>query len=284
MSHKILVSAQELQAGLVNSNCLIFDCRFALSDPGSGYRDYLQAHIPGAIYAHLDDDLSGPVTPFSGRHPLPGAQEFAAFLARSGWQPGTRLVAYDHADGSIAARLWWLMKYFGHDCVALLDGGFRAWQSAGYEQESGQVTARGAEPVDLRTNAGLVVSTSEILAGLGGDDRILADVRAGERFRGEFEPIDPVAGHVPGAVNYPFQLNLTAEGRFKSAEEIRAGLLKLAGNHHAGDIVFMCGSGVTACHAIFAGELAGQKQSGLYAGSWSEWIRDRSRPVEPKTG
>jgi thiosulfate/3-mercaptopyruvate sulfurtransferase len=281
MSHKILLSPQELQAELVSNTCLIFDCRFVLSDPGSGHRDYLEAHIPGAVYAHLDDDLSGPVTRFSGRHPLPEAQVFAAFLARSGWQPGARLVAYDHADGSIAARLWWLMKYFGHDCAALLDGGFRAWHSAGYELESGQVTAARAVPVGLRANADLVVSTAEILDGLGGDDRVLTDVRAGERFRGEFEPIDPVAGHVPGAVNYPFQLNLTAEGRFKAVEDIRAGLQTLAENHHATDLVYMCGSGVTACHTIFAGELAGLEQSKLYAGSWSEWIRDPSRPVEP---
>ncbi len=156
MSNSILLTAQELQAALVGNNCLVFDCRFVLSDPGAGYRDYLEAHIPGAVYAHLDDDLSSPVTSFSGRHPLPEADSFAAFLARSGWRPGTRLVAYDQVDGSIAARLWWLMKYFGHDYAALLDGGFRAWQSAGYALESGPVTAGQTEPVTLKPNADLV--------------------------------------------------------------------------------------------------------------------------------
>ena len=276
---RLLISPRDLHAAAGNKAFLIFDCRFALSDPGSGYRDYLQAHIPGAVYAHLDNDLSGPVTDTSGRHPLPKAAEFAAFLARSGWRPGVVPVAYDQADGSIAARLWWLMKYFGHDCAVLLDGGFKAWQAAGYELESGQPAITGATPVSLQANHELVRSTADILAGLDGGGAVLADVRAGERFRGEAEPIDAVAGHIPGAVNYPYQLNVLADGRFKSAAQIRDGLDKLTQRGHSGDLVYMCGSGVTACHAIFAAEMAGLKGSGLYAGSWSEWIRDPSRPV-----
>jgi thiosulfate/3-mercaptopyruvate sulfurtransferase len=278
---KILVSAQELRAAQASKSCLVFDCRFVLSDPGSGYRDYLDAHIPGALYAHLDDDLSSPITPSSGRHPLPDAEKFAAFLARSGWQPGTRVVAYDLADGSIAARLWWLMKYFGHDDVALLDGGFRAWQSAGFELESGRVVTAETTPVSVKARADMVVSTKEILDKLGDSGRVLVDVRASERFRGEVEPIDPVAGHIPGSVNFPFQWNLYATGSFKPVAEVHERLTTLAGRHRPGDLVFMCGSGVTACHALFAAELAGLEGSKLYAGSWSEWIRDPSRPVEP---
>jgi len=278
---KILVSAQELRAAQASKSCLVFDCRFVLSDPGSGYKDYLDAHIPGALYAHLDEDLSSPITGSSGRHPLPDAEEFAAFLARSGWQPGTRLVAYDLADGSIAARLWWLMKYFGYDDVALLDGGFRAWQSAGYELERGRVVTAESTPVSLEARADMVVSTKEILDTLGDGGRVLVDVRACERFRGEVEPIDPVAGHIPGSVNFPFQLNLYANGSFKPVAEVRERLTTLAGRHRSEDLVFMCGSGVTACHTLFAAELAGLEGSKLYAGSWSEWIRSPSRPVEP---
>ncbi|HEY5775707.1 MAG TPA: sulfurtransferase [Xanthomonadales bacterium] len=281
MKDKMLVSAQELHAAQASKSCLVFDCRFVLSDPASGYRDYLDAHIPGALYAHLDDDLSGPVTDSSGRHPLPAAEKFAEFLARSGWRPGTMLVAYDLADGSIAARLWWLMKYFGHDDVALLDGGFRAWQSEGFELQSGVVTTARTTPVSLTARADMAVSTADILDNIGDGGRVLVDVRASERFRGEVEPIDPVAGHIPGSLNFPFQLNLSATGCFKPIADVRERLTTLAGRHRPDEMIYMCGSGVTACHTLFAAELAGLKGSKLYAGSWSEWIRDPSRPVEP---
>jgi len=284
MGHQMLISAQDLHAAQKNKKWLVFDCRFVLSDPGSGYRDYLEAHIPGALYAHLDDDLSSPVTASSGRHPLPDAEKFSGFLARSGWQPGIGIVAYDSAGGSIAARLWWLMKYFGHDCAALLDGGFPAWQAAGFELESGEVTNTSTPPVRLSATGELLRSTADILENLGGKSMILADVRAGERFRGEIEPIDSAAGHIPGSVNYPFDLNLSPSGKFRPVPEIRKGLLTLSGSHDTDDMVYMCGSGVTACHAIFAAELSGLKGSRLYAGSWSEWIRDPTRPVEPGNG
>lgn len=281
MRQQILLSAQDLYAAQKGETVLIVDCRFFLSDPGKGYSDYLHAHIPGAVYAHLDNDLSNPITSNSGRHPLPDADRFAGFLARSGWQAGTRVVAYDDAGGSIAARLWWLMKYFGHDDAVLLDGGLPAWQSAGYELEKGQVTASSAVTASFKVRSDLAVSTPELLERLAGQAMVLADVRAAKRFRGEIEPIDSVAGHIPGALNYPFELSLAADGRFKPVSEVRKGLLALQGGHQSNDLVFMCGSGVTACHTIFAAELAGLKGSRLYAGSWSEWIRDSSRPVEP---
>lgn len=281
MARQLLLSAHDLHSAQKKSAYLVFDCRFVLSDPGSGYQSYLEAHIPGAVYAHLDHDLSGPVTGDSGRHPLPDAEMFAAFLARSGWQPGISVFAYDDAGGSIAARLWWLMKYFGHDCAALLDGGLPAWQSAGYELESGPVKTGSQVPVTLSACSELVVSTAEVLQNLEKQHCLVADVRAAERFRGDVEPIDAVAGHIPGSVNYPFQLNLVSTTRFKPAKEVRKGLLALYGSHQAEDLVYMCGSGVTACHTIFAAELAGLKGSKLYAGSWSEWIHDPARPVEP---
>lgn len=283
MTRQLLLTAQELHAAQKSKAYLVVDCRFALSDPGAGFKAYLEAHIPGAVYAHLDDDLSSPLTAGSGRHPLPDAEKFAAFLARSGWQPGIQMVAYDDAGGVIAARLWWLMKYFGHDCAALLDGGIASWQSENYELESGHVTASATAPVSFSSNDDLVLSTLQIIESLGGHDRLLVDVRAGERFRGEIEPIDNVAGHVPGSVNYPLQLNLSPNNTFKPVLEIRKGLLTLSDGHQAGDFAYMCGSGVTACHAIFAAELAGLKGAKLYAGSWSEWIRDPSRPVEPES-
>lgn len=283
MRQPILFSAEQLHTAQQGKACLVVDCRFVLSDPGSGYREYLKAHIPGAVYAHLDDDLSSPVTSMSGRHPLPDAEKFAEFLAQCGWQPGTSLIAYDDAGGSIAARLWWLMKYFGHADAALLDGGLPAWQAAGYALESGRLTTTRTAQCGFKVRSDLVMSTAELLDNFGRSDRILADVRARERYRGEIEPIDPVAGHIPGAVNFPFQRNLSPDGRFRPAQEVRKELLTLSGDQQAGDMVYMCGSGVTACHTIFAAELAGLKEAKLYAGSWSEWIRDPSRPIEANT-
>ena len=280
MSQRILFSVQELRTALKKTDCVVVDCRFVLDDPDAGYEDYLESHIPGAVYAHLEDDLSSLIIANSGRHPLPDAEKFASFLGRSGWHPGMLLVAYDDAGGAIAARLWWLMRYFGHDCSALLDGGIPAWWAAGYELESGQTSASSQRGADFSIADDLVISTSEIVESLDRDTIVLADARARERFTGEFEPIDPVAGHVPGSVNYPYNMNLSPNGKFKTVEEIRDGLLTLAGSHEAKELVHMCGSGVTACHNIFAAELSGLPGSRLYVGSWSEWIQDPSRPIE----
>jgi thiosulfate/3-mercaptopyruvate sulfurtransferase len=279
MAQPKLLSVQELSTAQDREQCVIFDCRFVLSEPGSGYEKFLKSHIPGAVYAHLDNDLAGPVTSDSGRHPLPDANKFAEFLGRSGWQPGTMLVAYDDAGGAIAARLWWLMMYFGHDCATLLDGGFAAWETTGYALESGPVSPLSRPAANFRACDDLVISTSEIIAGLQRNSIVLADARAPERFRGETEAIDSVAGHIPGAVNYPIDTNLTPDGMFKPVEQVKNGILALTGNHGVKDLVHMCGSGVSACHNIFATEMAGLESSKLYVGSWSEWIRDPSRPV-----
>lgn len=263
-----------------DSDCVIFDCRFLLDDLDAGLEDYLESHIPGAAYAHLDDDLSSPISSNSGRHPLPDADKFAAFLARSGWSPGKLLLAYDDAGGAIASRLWWLMRYFGHGNAALLDGGIPAWWAAGYEVESGQKPAYRQAVAGYKICGEQVVSTSQIIEGLDKKQIVLADARAHERFTGEIEPIDSVAGHIPGSVNYPYNMSLTPNGRFKQVEQVRDGLVALAGSHEARNLVHMCGSGVTACHNIFAGELTGLSGAKLYVGSWSEWIQDPSRPIE----
>ena len=280
MVQQILLSAQELHKAQSNPGCVVVDCRFALDDPDKGFKDFQESHIPGAAYAHLDHDLSSPITVDSGRHPLPDADRFAFFLARSGWTPGKLLVAYDGAGGAIAARLWWLMKYFGHDGAALLDGGIRAWRTAGYDLESGNQTVTEQTVAPYRVRDDLVISVTEVEETLDNNRIVLADARAPERFSGEIEPIDTVAGRIPGSVNYPYNWNLTRNTTFKSVDEIRDALLKLAGSHQPDKLVHMCGSGVTACHNIFAGELAGLPDSRLYVGSWSEWIRDPSRPIE----
>ena len=284
MTKEILFTAQELHAVIDEKGCVVVDCRFDLSDPGSGYKNYLKGHIPSAVYAHLDDDLSSPVTSKTGRHPLPDADKFTAFLADCGWQPRDRLVAYDNAGGAIAARLWWLMKYFGHDCAGLLDGGIAAWQSAGYALQRGHAKPVKTAAVSLKPRNDLVVSASEIFENLSTQTSVLVDVRASERYKGETEPLDSVAGHIPGSINYPLQLSLSGNGVFRSQQEIRDGLLERLGSQQDKDVVYMCGSGVTACHTMFAAEFAGLEESRIYAGSWSEWIRNSSHPVETQAG
>lgn len=281
MLKNILFSVQELRKTQQNNQCIIVDCRFVLDDPEAGYKDYLESHIHGAVYAHLNDDLSSPVTLNSGRHPLPDAEKFASFLGRSGWRPGIVLVVYDDVGGAIAARLWWLMRYFGHDCAALLNGGIQAWKAAGFQLDSGPASITSVPIANFSLCDDLVMSTPEIIEGLNSNAIVLADARAAERFSGDIEPIDAVAGHIPGAVNYPFHRSLVSNGMFKSVEKVHSAMLKLTGRHQAQDLVHMCGSGVTACHNIFAAELAGLPGSRLYVGSWSEWIRDPSRPIEP---
>jgi len=281
MGRKILFSAQELRGTQVSSDCITVDCRHYLTRPDAGHKNYLESHIPGAVYAHLDKDLSSAVTDSSGRHPLPDPELFANFLARSGWSPGTLLVAYDDAGGAIASRLWWLMKYFGHDCGALLDGGIEAWRQAGFAFEGGIETVKPKPTVDVVAHEDLVLSTEQLIQGLQEQNIVLADARANERYTGQVEPIDLVGGHIPGAVNFPFSQVLTSNGTFKSVEEIRLGLEPILNGHRPEELVHMCGSGVTACLNLFAAELAGFPNGKLYAGSWSEWIRNPVRAITP---
>lgn len=274
-----LVSAAELEALLADDRCLAVDCRFEFSDTSKGRADWLRGHIPGAAYAHLDDDLSSPITPHSGRHPLPDADHFAGYLASIGWTSGKLLVAYDEGSNAVASRLWWLMRYFGQPS-ALLNGGLAAWSASGRPLEAGDPGRPPCEAVKLQPNDTMQVGSEQVLHALGKSDFLLLDARAGQRFRGEVEPLDTRAGHIPGSVNRPFGSNLELGGRFKEPAALREEFLELLDGREPQVVVHSCGSGVTACHNLFAMELAGLPGTRLYPGSWSEWIRDLDRPIE----
>lgn len=274
-----LVETEVLAAHLQDPDWVLFDCRFALADAGAGERHYLESHIPGAYYLHLERDLSSPVTPDTGRHPLPDPRGLAERLAATGVRDDTQIVAYDDAGGAYAARLWWLARWLGHRRVAVLNGGWQWWLK---EQRS--ITTESAKTasgrLDARVDDQMWVSTAEILELVRGRKRgLLIDARAAERYRGEQEPIDPVAGHVPGAVNLPYGANIAEDGRFRDAASLRRRFTQALGGTAAERTIAMCGSGVTACHNLLAMEIAGLKGARLYAGSWSEWIRDPARPV-----
>ncbi len=278
MNSNILVSAAELEARLGDGRSVVVDCRFEMSNPEKGRADWLAGHIPGAAYAHLDNDLSSPITAQTGRHPLPNPDRFSAYLASIGWTRDTLLVAYDEGSNAVASRLWWLMKYFGQRS-ALLDGGLTAWVAAGFSLESGAPKRRATAPTELIADPQLTVDAAAIVRSLGSDALLVLDARASQRFSGEMENLDSRAGHIPGALNRPFGFNLAPGGRFKAPQELREEFAKLLGNRDTAGIVHSCGSGVTACHNLFAMELAGMSGTRLYPGSWSEWIRDPARPI-----
>lgn len=267
-------------AAMTPADVLIVDCRFDLADPGKGERDFRQGHIPGAVYASLDHDLSdlSRQPDGLGRHPLPLESAFSAVLSRWGWRAGMPVVSYDAGNGALAAaRLWWLLRLAGVRDVAVLDGGFAAWQAAGLPTESGEATLRPASKVSLRYDAKQVlVDHAAVRDGASGQ---LLDARATPRYRGDVEPLDRVGGHIPGALNRPFSDNLGSDGRFKPAAQLRDEFTVVLGDTAPADVVHMCGSGVTACHNLLAMEHAGLHGSRLYAPSWSGWISDPDRPV-----
>jgi thiosulfate/3-mercaptopyruvate sulfurtransferase len=274
-----LVDVRTLARELGRADCIVVDCRFTLTDPSAGRAAYERGHIPGARYAHLDHDLSRPPSAAEGRHPLPERERFAATLGSFGIGPADTVVAYDEGSGAIAARLWWLLGWVGHERRAVLDGGFAAWQEAGLpvEQQQPAVAARHYD-AGYGSQGDGVVATSAIAAAVARGD-LLVDARAAPRYRGEQEPIDPKAGHVPGARNRPFSANVTSAGRFRPAAELNAELTELLGGRPPQQLIAMCGSGVTACHLLLAMEVAALPGGRLYAGSWSEWIRDSARPI-----
>ena len=279
MTFATLLSPAEVAAHIDDPDWAIVDCRFALADPPKGRRDYLAAHIPGAVYAHLDEDLSGPIEPGkSGRHPLPAIDAFVTTLATWGIGDGVQVVVYDDASGMYAGRLWWMLRWLGHDAVALLDGDWRLWQAEGRPTRSG-AEQRDARTFTPRVRPHLLATSDEIAGRLGAPDLPLFAARAADRSRGENETIDPVVGHVPGAVNAPYALNLDADGRFLSAGELRERYETLLGDAPAEEAIFYCGSGVSAVHDLIAVEVAGLGLPRLYVGSWSEWIADPARPV-----
>lgn len=279
MSLPNLIHANDLGEKLGRDDVLVVDCRFDLSDAGKGEREHLAAHIPSAVYMHLDRDLSDLSKRGLGRHPLPHDLVFSAALARSGWRAGLDVVVYDDAQGALAAaRLWWLLRLAGIRNAAVLDGGWAAWRAAGLAVESGARTVAETD-VQLTLDRAQVVWFDELERRRASGDVVLIDARAAPRYRGEVEPIDPVAGHVPDARNRPFADNLDASGCFKPRDELRREFERLLDGRHPREVVHMCGSGVTACHNLLAMEHAGLVGSRVFAPSWSGWISDSSRAV-----
>lgn len=277
MPHTTLVSAGELAARLADPDWLVADCRAELSDREAGARAWRAGHIPGAIHADLERDLSAPVTPETGRHPLPPVEAMAATFSRWGVSAATQVVAYDAGNGAYASRLWWMLRYLGHDAVAVLDGGFAAWLAGGHPV-SEAAAARSPARFVARPRPEMVCDAGEVQAALARGE-LLVDVRGAERFAGKVEPLDTVAGHVPGAVNLPFTQNLDANSRFRPGAELAELWRSRTGVAAGSSPICMCGSGVTACQALLSLEIAGLGGGRLYAGSWSEWIRDPGRPV-----
>ncbi|HEX5756000.1 MAG TPA: sulfurtransferase [Arenimonas sp.] len=279
MNWTTLVDADALHAALGSPTLRLVDCRHQLADPEAGLRAGREAHLPGAGHAHLDRELSDLSKPKSqGRHPLPDAAAFCATLARLGITPESQVVAYDAGDGAMAAaRFWWLLRLLGHRCVAVLDGGIAAWQAAGYPVRSDAPSiAPGSYHGEFSTAA--QVDLAAVQTRLGQAPGWLLDARPPERFRGEVEPLDPVAGHIPGARNRPVAANLR-DGRFKPADELRAELQAQIGGYRPEDVVLSCGSGVTACHNLLAMEHAGLPGARVFPASWSGWVSDASRPI-----
>ena len=278
MNYQTLVESAALADRLQDPDWVVFDLRFSLTDPDYGRRAYAAGHVPGARFLDVEQDLSGPVTPGTGRHPLPDAARLAESLGAWGVGNGVQVVAYDDAGGAYAVRLWWLLRWLGHRAVALLNGGFPDWVGRR------QPVSRGLPAHRRRAFRGgpdrrLWVGAEDIEQALGSSRYRLFDARAPERFRGEVEPIDPVAGHIPGAVSLPYMDNLDARARFRSAGALNRRFAAKLGKRSPDSVVHMCGSGVTAAHNLLAMEIAGLGGSRLYPGSWSEWIRSEEHPV-----
>ena len=276
--HQTLISTAELAPHVGDPNWIVVDVRHDLAQPDNwGEAQYRAGHLPGARFAHIDRDLSAPKNGRNGRHPLPSPATAAAFFGALGIDADRQVVAYDQGNGMFASRLWWMLRWLGHDAVAVLDGGYDAWQ------REGRATATDVPSPAPRTftvgSVGPTADAAEVLAALGTGRLTVVDARAAERYRGEVEPMDPVAGHIPGALNRPYALNVGSDGRFRPAGELRAEFEQLVGGRPPASVVHHCGSGVTGCHNVLAMEVAGLPGTRLYPGSWSEWCADPARPV-----
>lgn len=269
-----LIDCPTLARHLGDPNWILVDCRFSLAEPPAGEEAYQTAHIPGAVYAHLEHDLSGPPVTDRGRHPLPTPAALTALFSRLGIAANRQVVVYDDFGGAIAARLWWMLHYMGHEAAAVLDGGWPAWQALGLPTRGG-VEENAPAGFQGQPRLDRLVLLDQVPAA-----PLLVDSREGARYRGEVEPIDPRPGHIPGAVNYPFQSNLTETQRFRPVAQLRQQLLAVLGDQAPEDVVYYCGSGVTACHNLLAQLHAGLPEGKLYVGSWSEWSADPGRASE----
>ena len=278
MEYTTLISVQDLQAHLDDPNWLIVDCRFDLDKPDWSQGAYLEAHIPGAVYVDLEHELSAPLDGQNGRHPLPTVQKLSELFSRMGIGEGSQVVAYDNAGGPFAARLWWSLRFLGHDAAAVLDGGIDAWKGKDLPMRSGR-EKRPSSTFQPSPRPHMLVKVEQVLAGLEDPDLLLLDSRSPERYRGEQEPRDPVAGRIPGARNRFWQDNLDEEGHFKSPEMLKDEFETRLASAEPENVIVYCGSGVTASHNMLALEHAGIQGTRLYAGSWSEWCADSSRPI-----
>jgi len=275
-----LIASTDLKPLVDAGRCRVVDCRFDLFDEERGYRDYLAGHVPGAVYANMDKDLAGEITARSGRHPLPPVEKFVDRLRSWGIDNETSVVAYDYGNGALAARLWWMLKFWlGHDNAAVLQGGIDAWKATGGAIET-EPPVYAAGSFSATADMAAIATVDEIAAAIASGQQVnLADARDPARYRGESEPIDTAAGHIPGARNLPLGVSLDADGNWRQPAE----LAKIWQEFQAGGTgerpVVMCGSGVTACHLVLSAVLAGVEAPRLYVGSWSEWIRDPARPI-----
>ena len=276
MTWTTLISAEEL--GVAIDRCVVIDCRHDLLKPQAGIEAYTEGHIPGARFLSQDTDLAGPKNGRNGRHPLPERDALAARLRACGLNRDQQLVAYDAHGGMYAARLWWLARWLGHAPVAVLDGGLDAWRRERLPLAT-EVPGPGSGNFVPSASLTRSVGAPEIESALGSAARLVIDARAGERYRGEVEPMDPVAGHIPGALNRPFASNLRPDGRFKPGPVLHGEFDTLLGGRDPGSVIHQCGSGVTACHNLLAMAVAGHPETALYPGSWSEWCSDPARPV-----
>jgi thiosulfate/3-mercaptopyruvate sulfurtransferase len=278
MTYTTLISVPDLKPRLGEHSWLIVDCRFDLDNPDAGRQAYLEGHIPGAVYADLERDLSAPKTASNGRHPLPSFQDLADLFSRLGVGGDTQVVAYDNFGGAFAARLWWSLRYMGHDAAAVLDGGFGAWKSAGLPLRSGE-EGRRTKVFRAHARPSMLADAEEIMGELRDPHHLLLDARSPARFKGEEETRDPIAGHIPGALNHYWGDNMTPDEHFRPAAELKAAYEAILGGAPPEAVIAYCGSGVTGCHNILAMERAGLSGARLYAGSWSEWIADTRRPI-----
>tara|TARA_B100001769_G_C22087150_1_gene586134 strand:- start:460 stop:1311 length:852 start_codon:yes stop_codon:yes gene_type:complete len=278
MSYKTIISAENLINSLQDENTLVFDCRCDIKDTTYGIQAYTEGHIPGSIYVNVDTDLASEKTPSSGRHPLPDADALSEKLSQWGLSSEKQAVIYDDASGAFAGRMWWILKWLGHKKVAVLDGGLGSYMSIGGKLTTDE-TIFEKNIFNPNIQSEMVVEITDVEEAQYKMNKLIIDARSKERYLGIKDLVDPIAGHVPGAISHPLSLNLNKDGKFRSPEDLKLAFDKIIADTTSENVISMCGSGITACHNILAMEIAGIKGIKLYVGSWSEWITDKSRPI-----